>query len=85
MFLKKGKLKFVRPKPNEVFNVNNSEILKFLKKIRLRLIYLAHHKFTYNFQDCKKAICSCDQEVETSTLFLVYCPNYYCARKTNPL
>ena len=44
-------LKFIRPEPNEVFNVESSEGLKFLARIRLGLSLLADHKFRHNFQD----------------------------------
>ena len=75
-------LKFIRPEPNEVFNVDSSEGLKFLTRIRLRSSHLADHKFWHNFQDCINPICSCSQEIETSTHFLLRCSNYHCARQT---
>ena len=28
-------------------------------------------------------MCSCCQEIETTTHLLLHCPNHYCARKTN--
>ena len=79
---KKVILKFIRPESNQVFNVNNIERLKFLAKIRLRLIYLSHHEFTYSFQDCVKPIRSCGQEMEMSTLFYVCSSRYYYERQT---
>ena len=45
-------LKFIRREPNQVFNVDSSEGLKFLTRIRLGLSHLADHKFRHNFQDC---------------------------------
>ena len=45
-------LKFTRPEPNQVFNVDSSEGLKFLTRIRLGLSHLVDHKFRHNFQDC---------------------------------
>ena len=42
-------LKFIRPETNQVFNVDRSEGLKFLTRIRLGLSYLADHKFRHNF------------------------------------
>ena len=59
-------LKFIRPEPNRVFNVDSSEGLKFLTRIRLGLCHLADHKFRHNFQDCVNPVCSCGQEVEKS-------------------
>ena len=74
-------LKFIRPEPNQVFNVDGSEGLKFLTRIRLGLNHLADHKFRHNFQDCVNPIFSCGQEIETLTHFLLYCSNYHCARQ----
>ena len=44
-------LKFIRPKPSEVFNVGSSEGIKIFKRTRLGLSHLADHKFKLNFQD----------------------------------
>ena len=68
---KKVILKFIRPEPNQVFNVDSSEGLKFLTRIRLGLSHLADHKFRQNCQDCVNPVCSCGQEIETSTHFLL--------------
>ena len=43
---------------------------------------LADPKLKHNFQDCVNPICSCGQESETSTHFLLHCSNYHCARQT---
>ena len=75
-------LKFTRPEPNQVFNVDSSEGLKFLTRIRLGLSHLADLKFRHNFQDCINPACSCCQEIETSTHFLLHCCNYHSARQT---
>ena len=74
-------LKFTRPELDQMFNVNSSEGLKFTR-IRLGLSHLADHKFRHNFQDCVNPVCSCDQEIETSTHFLLHRSNYHCARQT---
>ena len=50
--------------------------------MRLSLSHLADHKLRHNFQDCLNPICSCGQEIETTSHFLLYCVNYRCARKT---
>ena len=75
-------LKFIRPEPNQVFNFDSSEGLKFITKIRLGLSHLVDHKFRHNFQDCVNPICSCGQETETSTHSLLHCFNYHCARQS---
>ena len=79
---KRAILKFIRPEPNQVFNVDISEGLKFLTRIRLGLRHLADHKIRHNFQDCLNHMCSCGQEIETSTHFLLHCSSYYCAGQT---
>ena len=56
-------LTFMRPEPNQVFNVESSEGLKFFTRISL------DHKFRHTFQDCVNPICSCGQEIESSTHF----------------
>ena len=74
-------LKFTRPEPNQVFNVDNSEGLKFLTSIRLGLSHLGDHKFRHNFQVLFVIpVCSCGQEIETSTHLLLHCSNYHSAR-----
>ena len=65
-----------------MFNVDSSEGLKFLTRIKLGLSHLADHKFRHSFQDCVNPICSCDLEIETSTHFLLHCSKYHCARET---
>ena len=49
--------------------------------MRLGLSHLADHKFKYNFQDCLNSICSCGQEIETTSHFLLHSLNYRCARE----
>ena len=73
-------LKLIRPEANQVFNVESSEGLKFLTRIKLGLSHLADHKFRHNLQDCVNPICSFGQDIETSTHFLLHCSNYHCER-----
>ena len=75
-------LKFIRPEPNQVLNFVSSEGLKFLTRVRLGLSHLSDHKFRHNFQDFVNLVCSCGQEIETSTHFICQCSNYYCIRQT---
>ena len=66
---------------NIVSSSQNFEGLKLLARMRLGLTNLADHKFRHNFQDCLNPICSCGQEIETTSHFLLHCLNYRCARK----
>ena len=75
-------LKIIRPEPNQVFNVDSSEELKFLTRTILGLSHLPDHIFRQKFQHCIDPICSCSQEIKTSTHFLLHCSNYACARQT---
>ena len=79
---KKELLKFIRPVPNSTYNINDSKGLTLLTRLRLRLSHLGDHKFKHNFQDCVSPMCSCGQDIETTTHFLLHCPNDHCARKT---
>ena len=63
-------LKFITPEPNQMFNVDSSEGLKFLTRIKLGLSNLAGHKFRYNFQGCLNSVCGYGQEIETSIHFV---------------
>ena len=35
----------------------------------------------HNFQDCINPVCSCGQEIESSTYFHFHCFNYRCAKQ----
>ena len=50
--------------------------------MRFGLSHLDDHKFRHNFQDCLNLICSCRQEIETASHFLLHYLSYCCARKT---
>ena len=76
---KKELLKFIRPEPNSTYNINDTKGLKLLTRLRLGLNHLGDHKFRHNFQDC---VSPCGQDIETTTHFLLNCPNRHCARKT---
>ena len=42
-------LKFIRPEPNQVFNVDSSEGFKYLTRIRIGLSHLTYYKYRRNF------------------------------------
>ena len=76
---KKELLKFIRPEPNSTYN-----IAKWYQRIEITYKIAGHlgdHKHWHNFQDCVSPMCSCGQEIETTTHFLLHCPNHHCARK----
>ena len=80
-FFKRVILILIRPEPNQVFDIESTEGLKFLTRIRFGLSHLADHKFRTNFQDCVNPICSCGQEIEASIHFLLHCSNYHFVRQ----
>ena len=77
-------LKFIRPERNQVFRVDKSKDLTFLKRIKTGLSHFAHHKFR-KFPRLRKIlfVASRGQEIEILTHFFLHCSNYHCARKTN--
>ena len=75
-FLKSKILKFMRSKPNSIYNCHNP------KGIRLGLSHLREHKFKHNFQDCLNPLCSCGNDIETSSDLLLHCPTYSNKRMT---
>ena len=46
------------------------------------LSHLREHMFKYSFQDCLNPLCLCDNEIETSTYYLLHCPTYTNERMT---
>ena len=79
---KKELLKFIRPEPNSTYNVNETKGLKLLTRLWVGISHLGDHKFRHNFQDCVSPMCYCRQDIETTTHFLLHCPNHHCARET---
>ena len=55
---------------------------KWLTRLRLGLSHLHEHKFKHNFQDTINPFCYCRQEIETTTHFLLHCPQYSNNRTT---
>ena len=76
---KKELLKFIRSESNFTYNIHDTKELKLLTKLQLGLSHLGGHKFRHNFQNVYH---QCALDIETTTHFLLLCPNYHCARKT---
>ena len=75
-------LKFIRPKPNNIYYCHSSKGIKLLTRWRLGLSHLGEHKFKHNFQDCLNPLCLCGNEIENSTHHLLHCPTYTNERLT---
>ena len=79
---KKKLLKFIRPSGNRDFRCYNPKGVKLLTRQKLGLSHLREHKFKHVFLDSLKPICSCGQDIETSTHFLLHYCNYSNERLT---
>ena len=79
---KKKLLEFIRPSGNSVFKCHNPKRIKLLTRLRLGLSHLREHKFKHGFLDSLNPICSCGQNIETSTHFLLHCSSYSNERLT---
>ena len=80
--LKKKLLKFIRPSGNSVFRCHNPKGVKLLTRLRLSLSHFREHKFKHGFLDSLNPGCSCCQDIEVSTHFLLHCSNYSNERLT---
>ena len=48
----------------------------------LILSHLREHKFKHSFQDTLNPICTCGEDIETTSHYLLHCPDYLEERKT---
>ena len=81
--LKKSILGFIQPSQNRVYNCHNPKGIKLLTRFGLRvgLSHLREHKFKHSFQDTLNLICSCGEDIETTSHYLLHCPDYLEERK----
>ena len=79
---KKSILKFIRPSQNRVYNCHNPKGIKLLTRLRVGLSHLREHKFKHSFQDTLNPICTCGEDIETTSHYLLHCPDYLEERKT---
>ena len=75
-------LKFIRPKPNNVYYCHNPKGIKLLTWLRFGLSHLREHNFKHKVQDCLNSLCLCGNEIETSTHYQLHCPTYSNERLT---
>ena len=50
--------------------------------MRVGLSHLREHKFKHNFQDTLNPICNCGEDIETTSHYLLHCPDYLQERMT---
>ena len=75
-------MRFIRPSEDAIFNFHNPSGIKLITRLRLGLSHLREHKFRHNFQDILNPICSCGENIETTTHYLLHCSNYLNERMT---
>ena len=73
---KKNILRFIRPSENPILNYHNPSGIKLITRLRLGFSHLREHKLSHNFQDTLNPICSCGENIETTTHYLLHCSNY---------
>ena len=81
-FFKSKILKFMRSKPNSIYNCHNPKGIRLITRLRPGLSHLREHKFKHSFQDCLNLLYLCGNDVETSSHFLLHCPTYSNERMT---
>ena len=69
-------MSFIRPNQNSIFDISDSEGIKLLTRLRLGLSHLNKHKFSHGFLDTINPLCSCNIDEESSTHYLLRCPNF---------
>ena len=69
-------LSFIRPIPNNVYNIFDPIGLKHLTRLRLDFSHLNQHRFRHNFQDCLNPLCSCSLVIEDTTHYLLHCHHF---------
>ena len=74
-------LKFIRPKPNPIYNIHDSVGITFLNRLRVGFSHLREHKFRHNFLDTDYPFCNCrSNAIETTEHYLLHCPSFYSHR-----
>ena len=58
-------LKFIQPRPNNVYYCHNPKGIRLLTRLHLGLSHLREHKFKHSFQDCLNPLCFCGNKIET--------------------
>ena len=80
--MRSNNLKFIRPKPNNVYYCHNCKGIKLSTTSRLGLSHLREYKFKHSFQDFPNPLCLCCNEIETSTHYLLHSPTHTNERLT---
>ena len=79
---KKSILKVKRSSSNSIFNCHSCNGIKLITRLRLDRNHHLQQKFRHNFQDAFNPMWSCEDDIETTIHYLLYCPNYLDERMT---
>ena len=71
---RKSILRFIRPSSNFIFNCHSPNGTKLITTLWWLFSHLGKHKFRHNFQDTFNPICSCGDDIEATTRYLLLCP-----------
>ena len=71
---------FYKTQQKSIFNVNDTEDVKYLTRLRLHFSYLNEHKFRHGFLDTLNPLCNCSLEVENNEHFFLRFLNFENAR-----
>ena len=68
-------MKSIRQSGNPIFHCHNFNGTKLILKLRLGFNCLSDHKFRHDFQDNYNQNFSSSENIETTTHYLLHCPN----------
>ena len=71
---------FLHPNANSVFGIHDPIGLRYIFQMRVSLSLLRNHKFWHNVEDTLSDTCSCNQGIEDTNHFLLFCPIYIMTR-----
>ena len=74
-------LNFIRPKENSVFDINDTNGIKLLTRLRLNFSHLNEHKFRHNFNAMVDPMCKCGIEQEVTLHYILRCSIYSAKRQ----
>ena len=69
-------LKFIRPKPNSIYNCHNPKGIRLITRLCLGLSHPREHKFKHSFYGCLNPLWLCGNDIQTSSHFLLHRPIY---------
>ena len=78
---KEAILKIIRPLKRDIFNIHNRTGIAWIFQLRVGLSPLKSHKMNHKFIDTPVDTCLCSMHAETTSHFLLECPNFTAHRQ----